>query len=299
MHSDRGYSRRAVLAAAGGTAAGLAGCSASAGGPVWLLAAGSLADALENGLRTAVDTDLRVESYGSAEAARLVAEGSKDPDVVSLADIALFDGPLSPAWFAEFATNALVLAYDADSPGGQAVADADRWFDPLVVGEVRFGRTDPDLDPLGYRTLFALELASEHYGTDVALREEIPERGQIYPETQLLGAFETGSVEAAVVYRSMAVDRGYEFVDLPAAIDLSEPSRTSAYAEATYTLPGGRTVRGGPISYGSTVRRTDPREAVVSTFDRHITGGYLTEYGFTVPDDYPRYRGDVPDTFAA
>lgn len=294
-----GCGRRTLLAAAGGAAATLAGCSARAGGPVWLLAAGSLADALENGLRPAVDADLRVESYGSAEAARLVAEGSKAPDVVSLADVALFDGPLSPAWFAEFATNALVLAYDADSPGGRAVADADRWFDPLVEGEVRFGRTDPDLDPLGYRTLFALELASEHYGTDVALREEIPERGQIYPETQLLGAFETGSVEAAVVYRSMAIDRGYGFVDLPAEVDLSEPSRASAYAEASYTLPGSRTVRGGPISYGSTVRRAAPREAVVSTFDRHTSGGYLTEYGFTVPEDYPRYRGDVPDTLAA
>ncbi len=297
MGSHRRCGRRALLAAVGSAA--LAGCSARGEGPVRVLSAGSLADALENGLRPAVDTDLRVESYGSAEAARLVAEGSKDPEVVSLADIALFDGPLSADWFVEFATNALVFAYDTNSPGGQAVVGADRWFDPLVDGGVRFGRTDPDLDPLGYRTLFALELASAHYGTDVRLREAIPERGQIYPETQLLGAFETGSVEAAVVYRSMAVDRGYEFVDLPAAIDLSDPSRAGAYREARYTLPGGQSVRGGPISYGSTIRRADPRQTVVSTFDRHVAGGYLTQYGFTVPDDYPRYRGDVPDTLAA
>jgi molybdate/tungstate transport system substrate-binding protein len=301
MDPDRRCGRRALLAAAGGAATALAGCSAGAASPVGLLAAGSLADALENGLRPAVDVDLRVETYGSAEAARLVAEGAKDPDLVSLADVALFEGPLHPDWLAEFATNALVVAYDPDSPGGRAVADAgpDGWYRPLLEGSVRFGRTDPDLDPLGYRTLFALELASDHYGTDADLRAAVPERDQLYPETQLLGGFETGAIEAAVVYRNMAVARGYEFLDLPAAVDLSDPSRASAYAEATYTLPGGRTVRGGPISYGSTVRRTEPRGAVVETFRRHVTGPYLTEFGFTVPENYPVYRGDVPDPLAA
>jgi molybdate/tungstate transport system substrate-binding protein len=301
MDSDRRCGRRALLAAAGGAATALAGCSAGAASPVGLLAAGSLADALENGLRPAVDADLRVEAYGSAEAARLVAEGAKDPDVVSLADVALFEGPLYPDWFLEFATNALVVAYDPDSPGGRAVGDAgpERWYEPLVEGSVRFGRTDPDLDPLGYRTLFALELATAHYGTDVDLRAAVPERDQLYPETQLLGGFETGAIEAAVVYRNMAVARGYEFIDLPAAVDLSEPSRADAYAETTYTLPGGRTVRGGPISYGSVVRRSEPRRAVVETFRRHVTGRYLTEFGFTVPENYPIHRGDVPDALAA
>src|SRR6056297_1624594 len=141
--SRAGASRRALLS--GGTTllgSALAGCSTfgttsgpdsdSTSDPVSMLAAGSLHDALENGLKPDVrepGVDLRVEARGSAAAARLVAEGQKRPDIVSVADPALFDAPLDPAWYAGFATNSMVVAYDPDSPGGQAVADAgpDRW----------------------------------------------------------------------------------------------------------------------------------------------------------------------------
>lgn len=301
-----GTSRRAFLAGAGAVAVGLTGCLGGQGvahgrrhaEPVSVLAAGSLNDALENGLRDRLDVPLAVEAHGSATVARLVAEGGKDPDVVSLADVALFDAPLSAPWYAEFATNSLVLAYNPDTEGGQRVAAAgpDRWYEPLVDGGVAFGRTDPDLDPLGYRTLFALELAADHYGTDIDLRAAIPDREQVYPETQLLAGFETGAVDAAVVYRSMAVDRGYGFVDLPPAVDLSDPTRTDRYATVTYELPDGTVVSGDVVSYGATARRRT--SAVDEAFEAHVTGEYLTEFGFHVPDDYPRYTGDVPGAFA-
>jgi len=267
-------------------------------GPVSMLAAGSLNNALENGLRPSVDATVQVEAHGSAEVARLVAEGQKDPDIVCVADVALFDGPLDPDWFAEFATNSVVVAYDPDSEGGQRVADAGTggWYRPLLDGDVSLGRTDPDLDPLGYRTLFVLELAAEYYGTDENLREAIPSRDQIYPETQLVSQFETGAIDAAVVYRNMAVERGYDYVDLPAEIDLGDPAYADDYASATYELPSGKVVRGGLISYGSTSRRRSA--AVDDVFEAHVVGDYLTEFGFDVPEDYPRYRGDAPDALA-
>ncbi|WP_121820914.1 extracellular solute-binding protein [Halostella salina] len=297
MDGDDRVGRRTLLSAAAGGVAGLAGCGAVSGGgdAVSVLAAGSLQNALENGLRERVDAPLRVEAHGSARAARLVAEGAKDPDIVTLADTALFDGPLHPDWYAEFATNAVVLAYDGDSEGGRRVAEAGRegWYRPLLNGGVSLGRTDPDLDPLGYRTLFALELATEHYGTDADLRTAIPERDQVYPETQLLSQFETGGVDAAFTYRSMALDRGYDFVALPPAVDLSDPDRADEYATATYELPGGKTVRGGPISYAATLRRD--AEPAVDAFETHVAGAYLDEFGFGAPANYPRYRGDVPD----
>jgi len=297
MDGDDRVGRRAVLSAVAGGVAGLAGCSAVSGDgdAVSVLAAGSLGNALENGLRERVDAPLRIEAHGSARAARLVAEGTKDPDIVTLADAALFDGPLRPDWYAEFATNAVVLAYDGDSEAGRRIAEAgaDGWYRPLLSGDVSLGRTDPDLDPLGYRTLFALELATAHYGTETDLRTAVPERDQVYPETQLLSQFETGGIDAAFTYRSMARDRGYEFVALPPAVDLSDPDRADEYATATYDLPGGKTVRGGPISYAATLR-TDG-EAAVDAFETHVAGDYLVDFGFGAPANYPRYRGDAPD----
>ncbi|GAB6862033.1 extracellular solute-binding protein [Haloplanus litoreus] len=265
---------------------------------VTVLAAGSLNNAFENGLRPRVDARLQVEAHGSAEVARLVAGESKDPDVVALADVALFDGPLHPPWYAEFATNALVVAYDDDDAGGRRLAEAapDRWYRPLLSGAVSLGRTDPDLDPLGYRTLFVLELASEYYGLETDLREAIPRREQIYPETQLVSQFETGSIDAAVTYRSMAEERGYDYVSLPPEVDLSTPRFADRYATVRYELPSGKLVAGAPISYGGTVRYD--AAPVRGVFDRLTNGTYLDEFGFVVPDDYPTYTGDVPDGIA-
>lgn len=276
---------------------GVAGCAnaGSQSDPVSILAAGSLNNALENGLRARVDDPVEVEAHGSAEVARLVAEGQKDPDVVSVADVALFDGPLRPGWYAEFATNSVVVAYNSDTEGGRRVGEAgpNGWYRPLLSGEVALGRTDPDLDPLGYRALFVLELATDHYGTDVDLRAVVPEREQIYPETQLISQFETGSIDAAIAYRNMAVERGYDYVELPAAIDLSDPAHAERYASATYELPSGKVVKGGLVSYGSTLRSRSP--AVDAVFDEQLTGAYLGEFGFVVPDDYPRFTSNAPD----
>lgn len=292
--------RRSLLAGLPVAVAGLAGYSRALGQtgartePVSVLAAGSLAHALETGLGPAVGTDLRTEVHGSAELARLVDAGTKDPDIVAVADVALFDAPLDPAWFAEFATNAVVLAYDPDTEVGRRLARAgsEGWYRPLLDGQVALGRTDPDLDPLGYRTLFVLDLATEHYGLDTDLRDAIPSEDQIYPETQLIGQFETGSIDAAFTYRSMAIERGYEFVDLPAPIDLNDPEFADRYARARYELPGG-TVEGDVVSYGATIRHQSP--ATLDVFEALTAGQYLTDSGFGVPDTYPRYTGNVPE----
>lgn len=125
--------------------------------------------------------------------------------------------PARPGGYVTFATNAIVFAYDPYPSGGRAVRDTGEsgWFEPLLEDTATLGRTDPALDPLGYRTLFTLELATECYELSTNLREAIPDREQLYPETQLLGQCETGSIDAAFVYRSMAIKRDYDHVDLP------------------------------------------------------------------------------------
>ncbi len=290
-------------------AAGLAGClrgwsPAGATGDdageesptVAVLSAGSLQHALERGLEPAVDVPVRIESHGSATVARLIDEGQRDPDIVTVADTALFERPLSPPWYSVFTSNAVVLAYNPDTAGGRRVAGAspERWYEPLVEREVRLGRTDPDQDPLGYRTLFALELASRYYDDAPDLRERIPRREQIYPETGLLSRFETGSIDAAFAYRNMAVERDYEYVALPDEIDLGDPGYDDGwYSTVSYELPSGQVVRGGPIEYASTIRRMS--DAARSVFAVHTTGSYLAESGFVGSDRFPRYEGAVPD----
>ncbi len=301
-------SRRGLLAAGSGFGVtALGGClgqvtstAKPARAGVSLVAAGSLNDALENHLRDRLADDgitLRVEARGSAEIARLVAAGQKDPDIIALADPALFEDPFPRAWYVGFASNTIVLAYRPNSPGGRLIANAapDEWYHPLVDGSVSLGRTDPDLDPLGYRTLFVLELASEYYNHALNLRDVIPEADQIYPETQLISRFETGAIDAAFTYRNMAVDRNYEYVELPGPINLGQPQYRANYQDPTYTLPDGTTVAAGLITYAATIPPDHRDPAVDRAFTELTTGAYLPAAGFAVPSDYPRPYGDVPN----
>ena len=261
------------------------------------MAAGSLNNAFEHGLKSELPDDLalEIEAHGSATVARLVAEGQRDPDIVTLADTALFDGPLRPAWHAVFASNALVIAYNPDTPGGSRLAEAgaDRWFEPLLDGAARLGRTDPDEDPLGYRTLFMLELASRYYDSAPDLRLRLPARDQIYPETALISQFEVGAIDAAIAYRNMAIERDYAYLELPPPINLSDPACADDwYATTQYTLPSGKTVTGGVIRYGSTIRHV--RAATRRVFQAQLTGAYLRRFGFIVPRTYPHVHGEVP-----
>jgi len=264
---------------------------------VSLMAAGSLNNAFEHGLKPALPDDLalEIEAHGSATVARLIAEEQRDPDIVTLADTALFDGPLRPTWYAAFASNALVIAYNPGTPGGRrlAAAGADRWFEPLLDGSVRLGRTDPDEDPLGYRALFMLELASRYYDGAPDLRSRLPTRNQIYPETALISQFEVGGIDAAIAYRNMAIERDYAYLELPPPVNLSDPAYADEwYATTQYTLPSGKTVTGGVIRYGSTIRHLRP--ATRRVFQEQLTGAYLQTFGFIVPRTYPHFHGDVP-----
>ncbi|MFC7134890.1 MULTISPECIES: extracellular solute-binding protein [Salinibaculum] len=248
-----------------------------------------------NGLEPAVDVPVESEAHGSATVARLIDEGQRDPDIVSVADVALFDDPLSPSWHSVFASNSVVIAYNPNTDGGERLAAAgpERWYEPMADGDVTVGRTDPDQDPLGYRTLFMLELASRYYDDASNLSEQLLQRNQIYPETSLLSQFETGSIDAAIAYRNMAAEREYEYIELPDQINLSNPQYEEEwYSTTSYTLPTGQEIQGGVISYGSTIRHVS--DAAVSVFDAHTTGNYLQEHGFLVREQFPAYTGEVP-----
>lgn len=290
-------SRRTLLRSLAGAAPAAAGCSGVLGRtteePVQVLCAGSLQRALLDGLADAVDSPVQIEARGSAAAARLVADGVRDPDVIALADPALFESVLQTPWHARFATNELVVAADGDTERGAAVTAADRWFEPIVDGDVTVGRTDPDLDPLGYRTLFALELAADYYDRP-DLPAAVREASTIYPETSLLARLDTGALGAAVTYRNMAIDHGFDARSLPAAINLGAPKRRDHYRTTSYTLPDETVVTGDLIEYAATA--TTATDTAIETFDALVGGEALADHGFGLPARYPSFEGNVPDS---
>lgn len=288
--------RRSLLAALGSAGVGsLAGCTTVGQSKVELLVAGSLQSAVSDSLRASTGPGLAVEAHGSVHAARLVADGRRDPDILAVADPALFVRLLSAQWYSVFASNELVVAYNPDTAGGKRVPAGETWTSALRRDDVSLGRTDPDLDPLGYRTLFAIELAGTRQ--EAPLADEILTPEQRYPETQLLAQFETGSIDAAIVYRNMAAEREYPYRSLPAAVNLSDPSLADDYADVQYELTDGTIARGAPIEYAATRRADD--DAATQVFETVLEGAWLSEHGFRLREQYPRMEGNVPDDLSS
>ncbi|MDZ4672920.1 MAG: substrate-binding domain-containing protein [Gemmatimonadota bacterium] len=220
------------------------------------------------------------ESSGSLEAARKLTELGKVPDVLGVADYLVIPKLLIPSqatWYVGFARNAMVLIYSRVSIGSGDI-DAGNWHQILRRPGVRTGRSDPSLDPNGYRTLLALQLTEAHLrqpGLAARLLAVMPARWMRPKEADLVALVQAGELDYAWSYRSIAMTSRLPFVTLPPEVDLSDPQREAWYRQATVRLPGPRlgstdsiTVPGEPIVYAMTIPTRAPNPRVAAAFVR-------------------------------
>jgi len=215
------------------------------------------------------------EAAGSLHSARKITDLEKPCDIMLSADHIVISSMLIPgyaSWNIRFATNEIVIAYRPESAYA-SIFRADNWADILLRDDVIIGRADPDADPCGYRTVFAASLAENHYGraglADSLLGKDID---YIRPkEVDLIALAETGVIDYMFQYRSVAVQHGFLYLELPDEINLSSPEMMEHYASTSYMIPGEapglRTeVRGDYISYSGTVMDAAPHKEMAMKF---------------------------------
>ena len=258
----------------------------SPAGPIVVFNAGSLAKPFNDLLRAfkAKYPDIvpSQENSGSLEAARKLTELGKIPDVIGVADYGVISKLLVPqhaGWFATFARNSMVLIYTDESAGGGTI-NGQNWWQVLLRPEVRSGRSDPVLDPNGYRTLMAFQLAEKFYrqpGLAARLERALPPKYMRAKEADLTALVQAGELDYSWSYRSIAQSAGVRYVDLPPEIDLSDPKLTGWYAGASVRLPGahrgGRDsveFRGEPIVYALSIPRAAPHPRTAQAFVRFL-----------------------------
>lgn len=248
----------------------VASCSGSggSGGPRKLLIfhAGSLsvpmremADAfgLEN-----PGVEVVLESAGSRACARKITDLGRACDVMASADYTVIDELLIPehaSWNIKFATNEMAIVYHESSRMADRI-DADNWHEILMRGDVAYGRSDPDADPCGYRTVLTAKLAELHYGLE-GFAEGLLEKDNEYirpKETDLLALLETDAIDYIFLYRSVAEQHGLRYLLLPEEINLEKPELADRYAAVSVEVSGKEpgthiTKRGAPMVYGVTV----------------------------------------------
>ncbi|HTL05023.1 MAG TPA: extracellular solute-binding protein [Gemmatimonadales bacterium] len=293
----------ALLLLVGRVVAGPPTLVAQAAGPLSVFNAGSLAYPFRELLAAFVRANPAVqptqESSGSLEAARKLTELGKTPDVLAVADYGVISKLLQPVhvdWYVGFASNAMTLVYSDRSAGAAEVTGAN-WWRVLLRAGVRWGLSDPALDPNGYRARMVFQLAERHYGQPgLAARLEAAVRPQFVrpSEAQLLGLVQAGELDYAWSYRSLARTAGLHWVQLPPEIDLSDPGRSADYAAARVRLPGPRLAaadslefRGEPILYALTIPKAAAHPTTARAFVRFVLSGagqaILREAGFLVP----------------
>jgi molybdate/tungstate transport system substrate-binding protein len=242
--------------------------AAASDGPLVVFNAGSLARPLRSALDTfALREGVRFEQEqaGSLETARKVTELGRVPDVIALADHEIFPQLLVPehtAWYARFARNRMVLAHTARSRHADVITPANWWQIVLRPG-VETGHSDPDLDPAGYRALLVMQLAERYYrqpGLASRLERAIPPRNVRPKETDLVALLETGELDYAFEYESIARGSSLGFVPLPDSVSLGNMRDSAFYETASVRVVGRRpgdslTLRGEPIVYALSIPR--------------------------------------------
>lgn len=261
----------------------------AASGTVNVLYAGSLVGVNENiigpAFHTATGYSYAGQGLGSIAIASEIKAGIATPDVVEFADPAvnaLLMGKANGSfvkWYITYGRSQLVVGYDPAGRFARAFAKVENrklpWYKPLEAKGFRLGRTDPQTDPKGYRTLFAFRLAQKlyhlkHLASKVLGSTENP--AEVYPEQVLVSRLLTGEVDAGIFYLSEVKDVGIPYITLPKKINFGDPKYSKLYATQSFKNQQGQVFRGSPIYYTVTIPRTVKNEAGAVAFVKFVLG---------------------------
>lgn len=248
-------------------------------------------------------TRIRVayESSGSIDAVRKVTDLHRSCDVLASADYNLIPQMMYEDyanWTIIFASNEMVIAYTNGSEHNNEI-NSTNWYEILSREDVVLGRSEPDYDPCGYRALMLFQLASICY-SDTSINTTLWQHGNtvIRPKSvQLLEGLESGAIDYAFEYKSVAVQHKLNYVELPDEINLSNWTQHDYYAQINVTIQKGddkMIIPGAPILYGVTI----PKNAEHATDAKNFIKFLLSEDGRNIIKEcgqnsmYPAYTDD-------
>lgn len=248
----------------------------------------SHAGSLARPLRAALDAftaesgmPVVTQSGGSLEAARRLTELGDVPDVIALADAEVFPRMLMPGyvrWYAVFASDRIGIAYTSRSRHAAELERGADWWRVLSRGDVEVGRSDPALDPAGYRALMVLQLAERHYrepSLGAAILARSPGRNVRPKSADLVALLQSGVIDYAFAYASVARSSGLRFRSLPREVDLGAPALAPEYARASVLVPSNArgdsiTLDGAPVRHALAVPVGAPHPAEADSLARFL-----------------------------
>jgi len=256
------------------------------------------------------DIDIQIEGHGSIQAIRQVTDLHRPIDLIVVADESLIpdmmyrEGPNGvnyTDWYTPFARNEMVLAFTNASAYADEIT-TENWYSILSRDDVKVGFSNPTLDAAGYRALLVMMLAEEQldvpglFGsvigesfnpdliinkTDgdmtlelpVLLRPEGGSKVLIRDASMfLMSLLESGGIDYAFDYKSVAIGQGLRYVELQPEVNLGDEAYASVYDDAVVylgfqrfaTIGNKRT--GLPVVYAATIPYDAPEREEAEKF---------------------------------
>ena len=194
--------------------------------------------------------DRRSEAAGSLACARKITELKMECDIIAVADYKVIDQMLIPEyckWNIPFAGNEMIIAYTNRSEFADEM-NSGNWYKILARENVRIGRSDPDSDPCGYRTVLTLQLADMMYNQDISDRWRYDVQAR-YDDIDAVSSLTRSTDREVFLFESRvfyAIDRkwtasaSYRYLQRKFKSDSSDdraPHSNRIYIGITYSFP--------------------------------------------------------------
>lgn len=221
------------------------------------------------------DIIFKIEPSGSVDAIRKIIELKKNPDIVAVSDYILIAKYLVPEYVENnkiFAGNSIVIAYNKNSKYSKEIT-SDNWHEIILRDDVIIGRSEPNSDPCGYRTLFVFNLSSKYYNNMLEYKLINKNKTVIRPkEVDLIALLENGNIDYLFIYKSLAQQHNTNMILLPDEINLSNPEYNEFYKQACVKLNDDRNsmICGASILYSVAVMKKSANKEIAEAFEKFI-----------------------------
>jgi molybdate/tungstate transport system substrate-binding protein len=248
------------------------------------------------------NVEVQLEPGGSVTRVQKITELGEECDVLASADYTLIPTMMMTSdsnytdWYIIFAVNRMTIAYTDNSKYADEI-NSTNWYEILRRSDVKWGFSDPNLDPCGYRSPMVIQLAEFEYG-DAMIFEDLIEANSditvseadgIYtidanmtdlnPNTDklmireksvdLVTFVQEGGLDYAFEYSSVAKQHGLKYLELPETIDLSSENYENLYKTVKIQKTT-TTSTGKPIVYGLTIPNNAPNPTLAAEFIKYI-----------------------------
>ncbi len=233
---------------------------------------------------------VHIEPSGSVMAVRKITDLHEWCDVLGVSDYRLIPKFMIPhyaKWCIGFATNQIVIAFTNHSRYAEYLLKHPQdWYKILMRKNVRYGFSNPNMDPCGYRAVGVIALASLYYHNMTILKDLVISkisgaRYKLYKngtlvvyipatftikgnnlmirpkEVDLVSLLESGEIDYAFEYKSIAIQHHLLYITLPPELNLGYPEYSHYYSRVVVKIlvgtPEEKAIKMAPIVYGITV----------------------------------------------